>query len=169
MLHSREMWGLNTLNLKRLRCNDRAMICWICGTKIQDETPSASLLKKLGIKDITAVDRSRRLRCYGHVQHATSCIKSVTDLPLPGPREKGRPRKTLVWMSQDWYQWMWPGWHWPARQEMHGEQVFDIAGAANPIGWDPDSTLILKWIWWMMNLHAHGDKAHMNEWINKNR
>ena len=69
------------------------MICWICGTKDKD-TPSASLLKKLGIKDVTAVLRCGRLRWYEHVQCAMSCMKSVTDLPLPLPRGKGRPRKT---------------------------------------------------------------------------
>ena len=98
MLHGSETWGLNILDLKRLHCNDCAMIQWICGTKDRVETSSVSLLQKLGIKDITAVLRSGRLRWYGHVQSGTSCIKSVTDLPLPCPRGKGRPRKTC----QDW-------------------------------------------------------------------
>ena len=33
MLHGDETWGRNILDLKRLRCNDRAMICWIYDTK----------------------------------------------------------------------------------------------------------------------------------------
>ena len=94
MLHGRETWGWNILDLKQLCRNDRAMIRWICGTKDRVDTSSVSLLQKLGIKDITAVLRSGRLRWYGHVQRAMSRIKSVTDLPLPGPRGKGRPRKT---------------------------------------------------------------------------
>ena len=38
--------------------------------------------------------RTRRLRWYGHVQRATSCINSITRLELPGTRDRGRPRKT---------------------------------------------------------------------------
>ena len=94
MLHGSETWEPKADDLQRLRRNDCAVIRWICGTKVQDELPSDSLLQKLGIKDILAVLRSGRLRWYGHVQRATSCIKSITDLPLPGPRRPGRPRKT---------------------------------------------------------------------------
>jgi len=43
---------------------------------------------------VTAVLRTRRLRWYGHVQRATSCINSITRLGLPGTRDRGRPRKT---------------------------------------------------------------------------
>ena len=80
--------------LKWLRCNDCTMIRWICGTKDWVETSSVSLLQKLGIKDFTTVLRNGQLTWYGHVQHASSCIKSVTELPHPGPRGKGRSRKT---------------------------------------------------------------------------
>ena len=52
------------------------------------------LHQKLDIKEITAVLCSGWLRWYGHVQLATSYIKSITDPTLPGPRGKGRPRKT---------------------------------------------------------------------------
>ena len=38
--------------------------------------------------------RTRRLRWYGHVQRATSCINSIMRLGLPGTRDRGRPRKT---------------------------------------------------------------------------
>ena len=82
MLHGSKTWGPNTLDLKWLDHNDHFMICWICGTKDRDETFSVSLLQKLCIKDITAVPHSGQLRWYGHVKHATSCIKYVTDLPL---------------------------------------------------------------------------------------
>ena len=46
------------------------------------------------LDEITAVLRTRRLRWYGHVQRATSCINSITRLGLPGTRDRGRPRKT---------------------------------------------------------------------------
>ena len=72
MLHGSETWGPEEPELQQLHCNDCAMIRWICGIKDRDETPSASLLQKLDIKDITSVLRCRRLRWYGPPQRATS-------------------------------------------------------------------------------------------------
>ena len=62
MLHSSETRGPNNPELQRLHHNDGAMIRWICGIRDRDETPSASLPQKLGIKNITPVPRCRRLR-----------------------------------------------------------------------------------------------------------
>ena len=73
MLHGSETWAPNASNL-RLRRNDRAMIRWICGAKLADEIPTAALHQKLDLDEITAVLCTRRLRWYGHVQRATSCI-----------------------------------------------------------------------------------------------
>ena len=55
---------------------------------------------------------------------------------------------------------MWPAWRWPARQRPMGlclsgqcqagwrASIFYAArGAANPIKWDTDSTVISEWIW----------------------
>ena len=66
------------------------MIHWICDTKDCDKTPLTCLLQKLGIVDI-----SQRLRWARRVQRATSCIKSVTDLAIPGTRGRGKPGK--IW------------------------------------------------------------------------
>ena len=73
-------------------------------TMDQARSPSVSVGKllfkifftgwKLDLDEITAVLRTRRLRWYGHVQRATSCINSITRLGLPGTRDRGRPRKT---------------------------------------------------------------------------
>ena len=120
----------------------KTVICWICGTKVQDESPSASLLKRLGIKDITAVFSSGWLRRYGHVQRATFCIKSVTDSTLPGPRGKVRPRKTWSECVKTDIRGVWSGWHWPTRQRLMESQCSTWPSAANSIGWDTDSTLI---------------------------
>ena len=94
MLHGSETWAPNTSDLQRLRRNDRAMIRWICGAKLEDEISSAVLHQKLVQDEITAVLRTRRLRWYGHVQHPTLCINSITRLGLSGTRDRGRPRKT---------------------------------------------------------------------------
>ena len=48
-------------------------------------------------RHISVTCGTRRLRWYGHVQRATSCINSITHLGLPGTRDRGRPRKT--WSS----------------------------------------------------------------------
>jgi len=44
MLHGSETWAPNASDLQRLRRNDRAMIRWICGAKLEDEVSSAVLL-----------------------------------------------------------------------------------------------------------------------------
>ena len=93
MLHGSETWGPNSPELQRLHRNDRAMIRWICGIKDSDKIPSASLLQKLGIKDITSLLCCRRRRWYSHVQRATSCIKSQTFLALK--RKEGLERHGL--------------------------------------------------------------------------
>ena len=67
MLHGSVTLGLNILDLKLLRRNDRAMIQWICGTKDWFDTSSVSLLQNLGIKYITAVLHSGQLRWHGNV------------------------------------------------------------------------------------------------------
>ena len=93
------------------------MICWIYDIKDMDETPSVSLLQKIGIKDITSVLCYRRLRWYGHVQSTTSCIKSITNFPLS--ITKNKPRKP----------------------------VFDIAYCCQPHEMGHGQHLNLKWIW----------------------
>ncbi|XP_063727219.1 uncharacterized protein LOC134854790 [Symsagittifera roscoffensis] len=94
MLHGSETWAPNALDLQRLRRNDRSMIRWICGTKLDDDISTAVLHQKLGVVDITSVLRTRRLRWFVHVQRASSCINSVTRMKIPGRRGRGRPRKT---------------------------------------------------------------------------
>jgi len=108
MLHGSETWAPNASDLQRLRRNDCAMIRWICGAKLEDEISSAVLHQKLDLDEITAVVRTRRLRWYGHVQRATSCISSITRLGLPGTRDRGRPRKT--WSARVRNEWLYTTW-----------------------------------------------------------
>ena len=86
-------WGPNNPELQRDHHNDRVLIRWICGIKDRNEAPSASLLQKHGIEDITSVLHCWRLRWYGHAQQATSCIKYYK-LSIPGTRKQRRARKT---------------------------------------------------------------------------
>jgi len=62
MLHGSETWAPNASDLQRLRRNDRAMIRWMCGAKLEDEISSAVLLQKLDLDEITAVLCTQRLR-----------------------------------------------------------------------------------------------------------
>ena len=83
-----------------LRCNDRAMIRWICGMKDVDETPSASLLQKLGIKDITPVLPSQQLIWYGNVQQAMALYQTITkhqlwETSMPSTRQCAWP--LVIW------------------------------------------------------------------------
>ena len=94
MLHASETWAPNAADLQRLRRNDRAMMRWICRVKLNDDVSSEVLHQKLGLEEVTSVVRTRRLRWYGHVQRASTCINSITRMPLPGGRKEGRPRKT---------------------------------------------------------------------------
>ena len=55
MLHGCESLAPNIVELKRLCCNDQAMIRCICGTSHKEVIPSATLLQKLEILDITKV------------------------------------------------------------------------------------------------------------------
>ena len=38
--------------------------------------------------------RTKRLRWYGHVARASSWTNSITSITIPGPRGRGRPRKS---------------------------------------------------------------------------
>ena len=67
-------WGPKEAELRQLCRNDRAMIHWICGIKDRGKPSPASLKQNIDIEVIAAVLRCRRLRWYGHVQWATSCI-----------------------------------------------------------------------------------------------
>ena len=94
-------WGPNASDLQRLDHNHYIMICWICGTKDRDETPSASLLQQL--------------------EGATSCIKSATHLVIPYTRRWGRHRKMWSACVKNHVrecQRIWPVWQWAARQRL---------------------------------------------------
>ena len=49
------------------------------------------LCARLGIQEVTAALRSKRLR---HVVRSSSCIKSVANMEIPCSKVRGRPRKT---------------------------------------------------------------------------
>ena len=117
---------------------------WSGGSAVQSwkmRFPRRVLHQKLDVDDITAVLRTRRLRWYGHVQRATSCINSITRLGVPGTRNRGRPRKT--WCEK-WYDYMQPGWCQPVRQEFMENECEALPGVAYPGVRDNRSTINTK-------------------------
>ena len=94
LLHGSETWAPTASDLQRLRRNDRSMIRWICGIKPHDEVPTDMLYARLGLQEVTAALRTKRLRWYGHVVRATSCTNSIMNVDIPSTRGRGRPRKT---------------------------------------------------------------------------
>ncbi|XP_014675865.1 PREDICTED: uncharacterized protein LOC106815854 [Priapulus caudatus] len=106
MLHGSKTWAVKSVDLQRLRGNDRAMIRWICNVTIGDLAPSNELLGRLGILDLDVVLRERRLRWYGHVQCSTGAIKIVGEVRVVGVRRRGRPK--MSWkevVTKDREQW----------------------------------------------------------------
>ena len=94
MLHAAETWAMKVDTLNCLRCNDCAMICWICDVRAKDEVSSDSLLTKLGIQDLDVVLRTSRLRWFGHVERSTGWIAEVHKLNVVAQKRSGRPRKS---------------------------------------------------------------------------
>ena len=94
LLHGSETWAPTAPDLQRLHRNDRSMVRWICGVRDDDEVSSDSLCAILGVQEVTAALRTRRLRCYGHVAGSSSCINSITSMTIPSARRRGRPKKT---------------------------------------------------------------------------
>ena len=51
-------------------------------------------LAKFWIQEVAVALRTKRLRWYGHVARAISWTNSITSIAIPGPRGRGRPRKS---------------------------------------------------------------------------
>ena len=94
LLHGIETWAPTAPDLQRLRRNNRSMVGWICGVRDDDEVSSDCLCAMLGVQEVTAALRTRRLRWYGHVARSSSCINSITSMTIPSARRRGRPKKT---------------------------------------------------------------------------
>ena len=68
------------------------MIRWICGVtgvKPGSDVSFSNLCAKLGIEEIESALRSRRLRWYGYVLCAISCINTIRNMWIPGGRRGG--------------------------------------------------------------------------------
>ena len=86
--------------LQRLRCNDHAMVRWICRVK-STETPMDDLHAKLGLCDIAVQVRERRLRWYGHVMRSSGEINAVRFRKASGQNGPARAKKTWALCVKD--------------------------------------------------------------------
>ena len=91
LLHGSETWTPTAPDLKRLSRNDRSMVRWICGVRDDDEVSADTLCAMLGVREVTAALRTRRLSWYGHVARSSSCLNSITSMTIPSARRRGRP------------------------------------------------------------------------------
>ena len=58
------------------------------------EVPIETLYTRLGIQEVAVALRTKLLRWYGHAARASSWTNSITSIAIPGPRGRGRPRKS---------------------------------------------------------------------------
>ena len=91
LLHGSETWAPTAPDLQRLRWKDRSMVRWICRVRDDDKVSADTLCAMLGVQEVTAALRTRRLRWYGHVARSSSCINSITSMTIPSARRRGRP------------------------------------------------------------------------------
>ena len=96
MLHAAATEAMKADTLHSLRCNDRAMIRWICYVKAKDEVSSDSLLLKLGIRDLD----TSRIRWFGHVERNTCWIAELRKLNVVARKRQGKPK--MKWSAGGW-------------------------------------------------------------------
>ena len=94
LLHRSETWAPTAPDLQGFCRNDRSMVRWICGVRDDEEVSADTLCAMLGVQEVTAALRTRRLRWYGHVARSSSGINSITSMTIPSARRRGRPKNT---------------------------------------------------------------------------
>ena len=94
LIHAAECWPTTKKDMDRLQRTDRAMIRWMCNTRLKDRVPSTTLLNKLDLPSINTLVAKSRLRWFGHVSRSSDWINKITVLQVPGAQLCGRPRKT---------------------------------------------------------------------------
>ena len=80
--------------LRQTHRNDRSMVSWFCGVRDDDKVSADTLCAMLGVQEVTAALRTRRLRWFGHVARSSLCINSITSMTIPSARRRGKPKKT---------------------------------------------------------------------------
>ena len=95
LLYGSETWPAKAEDIQRLDRTESAMIRWMCGSSVDDNSSSARLRSKLGITPITELVSRGRLRWFGHVSRKDEAdwLKRVQTLAVDphGASLSGRP------------------------------------------------------------------------------
>ena len=94
MLHGSETWAPTKDTTDRLVRNDRAMLCWMYNTKLNQEVSKQELMEKFNITPLENMLRANRLSWYGHVEHSSGWINRCRSIKVPCTKGPGRPKKT---------------------------------------------------------------------------
>ena len=91
LLHGSETWAPTAQTLQWLHWNYRPIVPWICWVRDDDEVPAYTVCAMLGVQEMNAALRTRRLRWFGHVASSSSCTISITRMTILIARRRGRP------------------------------------------------------------------------------
>ena len=98
LLYGSETWPAKSEDIQRLDRTESAMIRWMCGSSVDDNSSSARLRSKLGITPITELVSRGRLRWFGHVSRKDEAdwLKRVQNLVVDprGASLRSRPPKS---------------------------------------------------------------------------
>ena len=97
MIYASEKWPMTTDDERRITTADTRMMRRMLGTRLCKIYSNKELRELTGLEDISISLRRRRMRWYGHVMRRGEDVwikKIYTDWNVPGPRPRGRPKKT---------------------------------------------------------------------------
>ena len=84
-------WSNDMLN--KLRGFNNHIMRWMCGTKLCDKQPIATLHRRTGVHDITNTVKARKLQWFGHVKRSNLMVKTTIKGHIEGKRRRGRPSR----------------------------------------------------------------------------
>ena len=95
-MYGSETWPMKVEDVQRLERTERMMVRWMCGVRLKNRISSEELNGRLGIVKIMEIVRQGRLRWFGHLERKGNddWVSACRNLEVPGPKSKGRSRKT---------------------------------------------------------------------------
>ena len=95
-MYGSETWPVKVEDVQRLERTERMMVRWMCGVRLKNRTSSEELNSRLGIVRIAEIVRRSRLGWFGHLERKGNddWVSACRNLEVPGPKSKGRGRKT---------------------------------------------------------------------------
>ena len=97
LLYGSDAWPMTVDNERKIARADSRMMRRMCGVRLAGRATQEEVRILTGLEVVGDVMVRRRLRWYGHVlrKNDRDWVKRVwRDWEVPGPRHRGRPRKT---------------------------------------------------------------------------